>query len=106
MKNNLHHSPVNGLFPRSQRRVLATIAILVLFLLNAAWNIPYSPLPSHAPWAVAAHTLVPTRSNLVNTPSQEEILSNHSETNGIAILGSILVLVIVGGTLFVLRRKT
>ncbi|MGD0005166.1 MAG: hypothetical protein ABSE06_13155 [Anaerolineaceae bacterium] len=81
------------------------MAILALFLLNAAWNVPYSPPPSHPPRVAATRTLNPTLSNLVNTPSQEEILSNHNQTNGIAILGGIIVLVIVAGTFFVLRRK-
>lgn len=105
MKKNLHHSPLNAFLTRSQRRILALMAILVLFMLIAAWNVPFSPLPSHAPGVEAAHTLAPTQSNLVNTPSQDEILANHTQTNGIAILGGIIVLVIVAGTFFVLRRK-
>ena len=104
MKNNLHSSPLNAFLPRSQRRVLALMAILVLFLLNAAWNTPYSQ-PSIPARIVATRSLVPTHSSLVNTPSQDEILANHTQTNGIAILGGILVLVIVAGTFFVLRRK-
>ena len=80
------------------------MAILVLFLLNAAWNTPYSQ-PFIPARIVATRSLVPTHSSLVNTPSQDEILANHTQTNGIAILGGILVLVIVAGTFFVLRRK-
>ena len=107
MKNNLHPSPLHTFLPRSQRRVLALLVILVVFLLNAAWNTTNSSPPSRPHRAEATRTLVatPTHSNLVNTPSQEEILANHSQTNGIAILGGILVLVIVAGTFFVLRRK-
>jgi hypothetical protein len=79
---------------------------LFFFLLNAAWSAPYSSLPSQPFRIEATHTRVPTHTNLVNTPSQEEIQSNHTQTNGIAIMGGIIVLVIIAGTFFVLRRKT
>ncbi len=105
MKNNLHPFSLTALLPGPPRRVLALLVILALFLLNAAWNVPFAPPPSHPPRLAPTRTSVPTLSNLVNTPDAEEILTNHTETNGIAILGAFIVLVIVAGTFFVLRRK-
>ncbi len=89
----------------SQRKVLALLAILFLFLLNAAWSVPDTSQPEQPFRVEATHTLVPTHTNLVNTPSQEEMLSNHSQTDGIAIMGGVIVLVVVAGTFIVLRRK-
>jgi hypothetical protein len=105
MKNIPDRSPIKAL-PGSQRKVLALLAILVLFLLNAAWKLPVSSSSVEPAKIVATHTLVPTISKLVNTPSLEEMQSNHSQTDGIAIFGAIIVLVILAGTFFVLRRKS
>ena len=105
MKNIPDRSPIKVFLPGRQRKVLALLAILVLFLLNAAWNLPNSSSPAEPVKAAPTHTLVPTISNLVNTPSLEELQSNHTQTDGIAIFGAVIVLVIVAGTFFVLRRK-
>ena len=108
MKNLPLHLPINPFLPMTQRRFLAALAILVLFLLNAAWNAPYSSRPSQPGRVAATRTLSPTpsTSNLANTPSPEEILANRTQTNGVVIVGGIIVLVIVAGTFFVLRRKS
>ena len=106
MKNISPSSPKKAFLSRSQRKVLALLAILVLFLLNAAWNLPSYSVPSQLDRVEATHTLAPTYSNLVNTPSLEELQANHSQTDGIAIMGGVIVLVIVAGTFFVLRRKS
>jgi hypothetical protein len=106
MKNNSHSSSKRFLLPGSHRKVLALLAILFFFLLNAAWSAPASSRLSHPLRVAATHTLAPTHSNLVNTPSLEEMQSNHAQTDGIAIMGGIIVLVIVAGTFFVLRRKS
>jgi hypothetical protein len=106
MKNTSYPSTGKSHLNGSQRKVLALLAILFFFLLNAAWSAPYSSQPSQPFRAAPTHTLVPTHSNLVNTPSLEELQANHSQTNGIAIMGGVIVLVIVAGTFFVLRRKS
>jgi len=89
-----------------KRRILALLAILFLFLLNAAWSAPYSPGPYQPARVEATHTLAPTHSDLINTPSLAEMQANHSQSNGIAIFGGIIVLVIIAGTFVVLRRKS
>jgi hypothetical protein len=106
MKNNSHPSSRKFFIPGSQRKILALLAILFFFLLNAAWSVPDSSQPDQPFRVEATHTLVPTHSNLVNTPSLEELQSNHAQTNGIAIMGGVILLVIVAGTFFVLRRKS
>jgi hypothetical protein len=106
MKNNSHSSSKEFFLPGSQRKVLALLAILFLFLLNAAWSAPVSTRPDQPFRIEATHTLVPTHSNLVNTPSLEELQANHAQTNGIAIMGGIILLVIVAGTFVILRRKS
>jgi len=106
MKNNLHPSSRKSLLPGSQRRIIALLVILFFFLLNEAWIAPNSSRPAQPFRVEATHTLVPTHSNLVNTPSLEELQSNHSQTDGIVIMGGVIVLVIVAGTFFVLRRKS
>jgi hypothetical protein len=106
MKNILHYPSSKAFLPKSQRRFLALLAILVLFLMNAARSAPYSPPPNQPARIEATHTLVPTHTNLVNTPSLDELQANHSQTDGIAILGGVIVVVIVAGTFFVLRRKS
>jgi len=107
MKNFSHHSPNQPILSwlQGKRKALALLAILILFLINVSWSLPYSSWPDEPARAGATHTLVPTHSNLVNTPSLEEIQSNHTETDGIAIVGGIIVLMILAGTFFVLRRK-
>ncbi len=106
MKNNSHSSTRGFFFPGPQRKIFALLAILFFFLLNAAWSAPDSSRPDQPFRIEATHTLVPTHTNLVNTPSLEEMQSNHSQTDGIAIMGGVIVLVIVAGTFFVLRRKS
>jgi hypothetical protein len=106
MKNNSHPSSSNFFLSGSQRKILALLAILFFFLLNAAWSLPVSSHPDQPFRAAATHTIVPTQSKLVNTPSLEEMQSNHSQTDGIAIMGGVIVLVIVAGTFIVLRRKS
>jgi hypothetical protein len=106
MKNIPHHPPINTFLTRSQRRVLALLAILALFLMLTAWSVPHSSLPSEPGRAAVTHTSRPTITNLINTPSLEEMQSNHAQTDGIAIFGGIIVIVIVAGTFFVLRRKS
>ena len=106
MKNNPHPCFSKFFLPGPQRKIIALLVILFFFLLNAAWSAPNSAPPAHPNRAAATHTLVPTHSNLVNTPNQEEIQSNHSQTDGIAVMGGIILLVIVAGTFFVLRRKS
>ena len=105
MKNISPSSPKKAFLTRSHRKVLALLAILVLFLLNAAWNLPSYSVPSQLDRVEATHTLAPTYSNLVNTPSLAEMQSNHSMTNGIAVMGGIILLVIIAGTIIVLRRN-
>ena len=106
MKNNSHPSSRKFYLPGSQRRIIALLAILFFFLLTAAWSAPDSSRPSQPFRVAATHTLAPTHSNLVNTPSLEELQANHTQTDGIAIMGGVIVLVIVAGTFFVLRRKS
>ena len=106
MKNNSHPSKRKSYLIGSHRKVLALLAILFIFLLTAAWNAPDSSRPSQPYRVEATHTLVPTHSNLVNTPNLQELQSNHTQTDGIAIMGGVIVLVIVAGTFFVLRRKS
>jgi hypothetical protein len=106
MKNISNHSPIKAFLSGPQRRGVAALAILVLFLLNAAWSVPYASPPSQPARVEATVTLFPTISNLVNTPSLEEIQSNYTQTSGVAFFGSIIVLVIIAGTFFVLRRKS
>jgi hypothetical protein len=107
MKNYPHPPSRKFHLPGSQRKILALLAILVLFLLTAAaWSMPDSSQPSQPYRVEATHTLVPTHSKLVNTPNPQELQSNHSQTDGIAIMGGVIVLVIVAGTFFVLRRKS
>ena len=106
MKNTSHPSTGKSYLNGSQRKILALLAILLFFLLTAAWSAPYSSRPAQPFRTTPTHTLVPTHSNLVNTPSIEELQANHSQTNGIAIMGGVIVLVIVAGTFFVLRRKS
>jgi hypothetical protein len=105
MKNISQHSPPQTFFSTPPRKVLALAIILVLFLLNAAWSDSFSAWPSDPVRVESTRTLVPTHSPFVNTPSPEEIQANHSQTDGIAVFGGIIVLVIVAGTFFVLRRK-
>jgi len=106
MKNNSHPSTGKFYLNGSQRKVLALLAILFFFMLCAAWSAPGSSPLSQPFRAALTHTLVPTHSNLVNTPSLEELQANHTQTDGIAIMGGVIVLVIGGGTFFVLRRKS
>ncbi len=104
MKTN-SPNPSRNYYLKSLRKPLAIAAILIFFLLNVAWSLNFSAPPALPERVDVTHTLVPTRSKLVNTPNPQEIQANHSQTNGIAIFGSIIVLVIVAGTLFVLRRN-
>jgi hypothetical protein len=106
MKNNSHPSSSEFFLNGSQRKILALLAILFFFLLNAAWRAPDSSRPDQPFRVEATHTLVPTHTNLVNTPSLVELQANHAQTNGIAIMGGVILLVIVAGTFFVLRRKS
>ncbi len=105
MKNMSHNSPEKIICPWRLRKTLALAAILALFLLNAAWTRPYFYPPSVPGRMEVTHTPVPTRSKLVNTPNPQEIQANHAQTNGIAVFGGIIVLVIVAGTFIIFRRN-
>jgi hypothetical protein len=88
----------------SRRLFKAVLAAVIIF--TAAWSAPYE-VPFSEPLRIeATHTPIPTvPQRFFNTPNPYEIQTNSLMTNGILVVGVIIVLIIGAGTVIVLRRK-
>lgn len=87
-----------------QTLVLLIIALLFLAALSLA-----EPLPRADKYSYAGLTPTPTAVALKAgepTPLPQEYLENANQTNGIVLGATILVLIVVVGTLSALRRKS
>jgi hypothetical protein len=94
---------LKSVFPPYQKYDLLWILLLIaiLALIIFAWPEPASGAFLSQP-AVATEVVKPT---VTPTPIPQEYLESADQTSGIICGSVVLVLIIVGGTLGVLRRK-
>jgi len=84
---------------------LIMLAVLIIFVALMIWNAsqPVEPLVVTPPPAQV--TALPA-GRITDTPYPKEWDTNYEETNGIIAMGLALVLIIIGGTLGIIRRKS
>lgn len=106
-KNNAFQRFKGGRWPSwLNRRTLVLLIIALLFL--GALSLA-EPLPRADKYSYANLTPTPFPEALESgapTPLPQEYLENADQTNGILLGGTILVLIVVFGTLSALRRQT
>lgn len=94
----------------SRRKLRISTLVVVLFLailVSLAWQIPAARGDASiqtTPGALATPTAESNDSPVPNL-TQEEWATNFRQTDGIVFGGVLMVLVIVGGTLYAMRRK-
>lgn len=84
---------------------LIMLAVLVFFVALLVWNSSQlvEPLVPTTPQAQITATL---SGRITDTPYPKEWDTNYEQTNGIIAMGLALVLIIIGGTLGIIRRKS
>jgi hypothetical protein len=94
-----HLLPIRKIIRQIHPQVWLILLIAAFFIIASTLN-PYQAQqtdPSTTPAIQSTGTL--------SSPDPNEILRNREQTNGIVAGGIILVLIIVGGTLSVIRQK-
>ena len=95
----------NPLWIKNWRKYIVVVCILISFVL-LAYQEPMPPSEgSRQEITETPSSEVLFRLPDVRTPVPPEMLANSEQTNGLIIGGVILVLIVVGGTLGVIRRK-
>jgi hypothetical protein len=92
------------------RQTIAQIVLVILFLAVCVWiSVQPNPFDTSAlpppPSQGQQGTPDPTQIKLSATAYQKEIEENRDQTLGIVIGGSILVVLIIGGTLLIISKK-
>ncbi len=110
MKNKESQTPSTGEFKNrfSVRSIITTVFMVLLITIVILWNpITYrsNRPPQPPPNNNQALTIVNTHSLLTPTPTTD-ITEYREQTNGIVLGSVIMVLIVVGGTLSVIQRKS
>jgi|WetSurMetagenome_2_1015567.scaffolds.fasta_scaffold146398_2 hypothetical protein len=97
MSNRFKNSPHP--FRNFRPQAWLIIIFVVFFVIASAWK----------PFSAHSQNPTPTTNPILVSPTPSldpnEILKNRDQTNGVVAGGVILVLIIVGGTLSVIRQK-
>jgi hypothetical protein len=89
-----------------QHILIIMLAFTLISALTVAWSAPYTVSSSESLSIDATHTPAPPpHHRKINTPSPYEIETNRYWTDGILVMGVVIVLIIMVGTVIVLRRK-
>jgi hypothetical protein len=103
-------SPENRFLQRIDKQIVAQIILVILFLVLCFW-IAVQPNPFEIAQVLPTHPAGssgpsnPTQEAMRITAMQSELEENRDQTVGILLGGSILVILVIGGTLLVMNRQ-
>lgn len=110
MKNNESQTTSTGEFKNrfSIRSIVTTVFMILLITIVVLWN-PIDYRSKRPPQPTPNSSLVSTVVNAQNLPTATpttDITEYREQTNGIVLGSVIMVLIVVGGTLSVIQRKS
>lgn len=93
-------------FPFISLQTLVTVVIIIISLMAVFWGEPiFAPVSARDHNAIAIATPTPVKTGTEEPRIPIEYTQNEMQTNGIILGGTLLVLLVVGGTVSVITRR-
>lgn len=90
---------------KNNKTLIGQILLVVIFIGTLAWGTSIAPPPIEEPLLEGSVTITPIVSTPLAGTTPVEFTPNQNETEGIIFAGVLLVLIIVVGTLGVIKQK-